>query len=101
MTSSDGGTQDASQRGDRRGPALPPRRLVRISRGRMLAGVASGLAGYLGVEVLVVRIIFAALVLAGGSGLPIYLACWLLIPDEGTDQSIATEFTHDLQAWRH
>lgn len=99
MTTCDDSAPDASAR--KPGAAQPPSRLVRSSHGRMLAGVASGLAGYLGVEVLVVRIIFAALVLGGGLGLPLYLACWLLIPDEGTDQSIATEFTDDVRAWRH
>jgi len=78
-----------------------PRRLVRARDGRMLAGVASGIAGYLGVDVLIVRIIFAVLALAGGAAVPIYLACWLLIPDEGSEQSIATEFASDVQAWRH
>ena len=78
-----------------------PRHLVRARYGRMLAGVASGIGGYLGVDVLIVRIIFAVLALAGGAGVPIYLACWLLIPDEGSEQSIATEFASDVQAWRH
>ena len=56
---------------------------------RMLTGVAAGLAGYLGVDVAIVRIAFVVLTIAGGAGMPLYLAGLLLIPEEGRDQSIA------------
>ena len=65
----------------------------------MVAGVASGIAGYVGIDALFVRIAFALLAVVGGVGIPLYVACWLLIPDEGATQSIATEFTssmHDM-----
>jgi len=67
----------------------------------MLAGVASGIATYLGVDVLLVRIAFAVLVFVGGIGLPLYAACWLLIPEEGATASIAGDFTASMQTWRH
>ena len=44
------------------------------------------------------RIILAVLTIMGGAGLPIYLAGWLLIPDEGTDQSLASELIQSLSA---
>ncbi len=78
-----------------------PRSLARHRRDRMLAGVASGIAGYVGIDVLFVRIAFAVLALVGGVGIPLYVACWLLIPDEGATQSIATDFTSSMQAWRN
>src|SRR5262249_13596204 len=56
---------------------------------RMLAGVASGIARYLGVDVNLVRITFVVLAFLGGAALPLYVAGWLLIPEEGSDQSIA------------
>ena len=59
---------------------------------RMLTGVAAGLAGYFGVDVTIVRIAFAVLTVVGGAGIPLYLAGLLLIPEEGSDQSIAAEF---------
>jgi len=65
----------------------------------MLGGVAAGIASYLGVDVSVIRIAFVVLAIVGGVGIPLYLACWLLIPDEYTAQSIATEFTSDMHAW--
>jgi phage shock protein PspC (stress-responsive transcriptional regulator) len=57
----------------------------------MLAGVASGMARYLGVDATIVRIVLAVLTVVGGVGVPLYLAGWLLIPEEGAPQSIASE----------
>ena len=59
---------------------------------RMLTGVAIGLAEYFGVDVMIVRVAFVVLTVAGGAGIPLYLAGLLLIPEEGSDQSIAGSF---------
>ncbi|HEV3295440.1 MAG TPA: PspC domain-containing protein [Streptosporangiaceae bacterium] len=75
-----------------------PRPLSRPVTDRMLAGVASGIARYLDVDVTIVRIIFAVLTVLGGAGVPIYLAGWLLIPEEGSEQSIAGGFIQSRQA---
>ena len=75
--------------------------LVRRRDDRMLAGVASGIGAYLGVDTLLVRIAFAVLSLVGGVGIPLYIVCWLLIPDEGTKQSIATDFASSVHEWRN
>ncbi len=64
---------------------------------RMLAGVASGLARYFGVDTTIVRIAFVVLTIVGGAGIPLYLAGLLLIPDEGSDQSIAGSIIESLQ----
>ncbi|MGA2930838.1 MAG: PspC domain-containing protein [Acidimicrobiales bacterium] len=65
--------------------------LHRVGRGRMLAGVAAGLADYFDVDPTIVRIAFVALAFLGGLAVPLYLAGWLLIPDEGSDVSVAEE----------
>jgi phage shock protein PspC (stress-responsive transcriptional regulator) len=65
---------------------------------RMLAGVAAGIARFVGIDVSIVRIVFAVLVVVGGAGLPIYLAGWLLIPEEGSELSVASEFIQSLQS---
>ena len=65
----------------------PP--LRRAYNGRMLAGVCAGIADYLGVDVTIIRVAFAVFTFLGGAGIPAYLACLLLIPEEGSDQSIA------------
>lgn len=77
----------------------PP--LERATHGRMLAGVAAGAARYLGVDPAVVRILFAVLVVVGGIGIPLYLAAWLLIPEEGQSQSIASEIIQSFQSKSH
>jgi phage shock protein PspC (stress-responsive transcriptional regulator) len=69
----------------------PPRRLVRVKEGRWLGGVCAGLGRYFDVNPLVYRIAFAALALAGGTGLLLYLAAYLVIPSEDDDESIAVE----------
>jgi phage shock protein C len=65
----------------------PP--LRRAIAGRMLAGVCAGLADYFDVDVTIIRVAFAAVIFLGGAGIPVYLACLLLIPEEGSEQSIA------------
>ena len=79
------------------GPLAGPRQLCRPVQGRMLAGVAAGIARYLDVDVTLVRIVLAVLTVLGGAGVPIYLAGWLLMPDEGAEQSIASQFA---QSWQ-
>ena len=74
-----------------------PPRLCRPVHDRMLAGVASGIAGYLGIDVAIARIVLAVLAIAGGAGVPIYLAGWLLIPEEGSELSIASQFIQSHQ----
>ncbi len=74
-----------------------PQQLCRPIEGRMLAGVAAGIARYFDVDVTVIRIVFAVHTVIGGAGVPIYLAGWLLIPEEGSEQSIASSFIQSLQ----
>jgi phage shock protein PspC (stress-responsive transcriptional regulator) len=74
-----------------------PRTLCRPLHDRMLAGVAVGIARYLDVDVTVVRIVLAVLTVLGGAGVPVYLAGWLLMPEEGAERSIASQFA---QSWQ-
>jgi phage shock protein PspC (stress-responsive transcriptional regulator) len=65
----------------------------------MLAGVAAGLASYLSVDVTLVRIGFVmATIFAGGLGIAAYLACLLLVPEDGASESIATSLIHEFRA---
>jgi phage shock protein PspC (stress-responsive transcriptional regulator) len=63
--------------------------LRRSGDDRMLAGVAGGIARYLGADVTLVRVIIAVLALFTGAGAALYLAAWLLIPADGDEESIA------------
>ena len=69
-------------------------RLQRGGDGRMVGGVAVGLADYFDIDPTVVRIGFVALTLLGGLAVPLYIAGWLLIPDEGAESSVAEELLH-------
>lgn len=84
----DGGSSAWSTR--QGAPSLPDlRALRRPVHDRMVAGVCSGVARYLGVDANLVRIGFVLLAFVGGAALPLYLAGWLLMPEDGASQSIA------------
>jgi phage shock protein PspC (stress-responsive transcriptional regulator) len=55
----------------------------RPREGRLLAGVCAGLAGPLKMDVTLLRLAFLLLALASGLGLLLYLALWILLPEEG------------------
>lgn len=62
-------------------PDDPPlRKLYRSADGRMLGGVARGLAGHLGLPVSWVRVVFIALFMAEGMGALLYAAFWFIVP---------------------
>jgi phage shock protein PspC (stress-responsive transcriptional regulator) len=67
------------------------RRLRRSRDNRLVAGVCGGLAEYFGLGAAIYRIIFVALALAGGSGLLLYAAAALVIPDEEAEDSLAAQ----------
>lgn len=62
------------------GQTRTTRKLYRASDGKLVAGVAAGLAEHLRVDVLAVRIAFAVLAAAGGLGILAYAAFWAVVP---------------------
>jgi phage shock protein PspC (stress-responsive transcriptional regulator) len=66
-------------------------RSLRRTNDGTLGGVAAGVANYFGVKAVYVRIAFVVLSLVGGGGLALYLAGWALIPEEGSDVSLAVQ----------
>ena len=58
----------------------------------MLGGVAAGLARYLDVDVVIVRVAFAALTVLAGSGALIYVAAWLLVPADDEEHPLAQQW---------
>ena len=76
------------------GPAPETRRLQRAIHGRMLSGLAAGLGDYLGIDPTIVRGGFVVATVVGGLGIPLYLAGWLLVPEAGTDHSVADDLLH-------
>ena len=65
-------------------------RLRRSVIDRKVAGVAGGLARHLDVDPLVLRVAFVVLAFFGGAGLLLYGACWLLVPEDGSDEAAIT-----------
>jgi phage shock protein PspC (stress-responsive transcriptional regulator) len=74
------------------------RTLQRSCSERMVAGVAGGLAEYLDADPMLVRLGFVALTLLGGAGIPLYLAAWLLVPEQCAGESVAEGFVHHRRA---
>ena len=60
-------------------------RLRRSVTDRHVAGVAGGLARHLDVDPIIVRVALVVAVFFGGAGLLLYVAAWILVPEEGTD----------------
>jgi signal transduction histidine kinase len=58
----------------------PLRKLYRSAEGRMLGGVARGLAGHLALPVSWVRIAFVVLCSVNGLGVVLYAAFWVVVP---------------------
>src|SRR5918997_2637534 len=65
----------------------PLRKLGRRDDGAVVAGICSGVAHALGVDPTAVRLVFAILTLAGGSGIVLYLGAWLFLPPPGAADS--------------
>src|SRR3954454_4294333 len=66
-----------------------PRRLVRTRDRRWLGGVAGGLGAYFDLSPTIYRIALVAVSLAGGTGILLYVAAWLVIANEGERDSAA------------
>ena len=60
------------------------RRIYRSRTDRILGGVAGGLAKYLGVDPVLIRLAFIALLFAG-IGVLLYIVAWIIIPEEPID----------------
>ena len=56
----------------------------------MIGGVAGGLGRYFGIDPIIFRIAFIALVFAGGTGLLIYIAALLLLPEAEDEPELAS-----------
>lgn len=56
------------------------RRLYRSGRERILGGVCGGIAEYLGIDPVVIRLLWIALSLAWGSGILLYIIFWIVMP---------------------
>ena len=81
-----GSIQDQWQHPQAERPSSPgigydsSKRLYRSRKNQVIGGVASGVAEYLDIDPTIVRIAWALLGMAWGTGVLVYLICWLVIP---------------------
>ncbi|MGG5260214.1 PspC domain-containing protein [Phycicoccus avicenniae] len=88
------------------GPGLLDENLARLrglgvrrdSDRRWFGGVCAGLAARFDVDPLLIRAAAIALTVAGGVGIPVYLALWLLLPD-GRGEILAERALRQGDAW--
>ena len=57
-----------------------PKKLYRIENGAVLAGVCGGIAEYFNFDTSIVRLICAALCLAGGLSIWLYIIAAIIVP---------------------
>jgi phage shock protein PspC (stress-responsive transcriptional regulator) len=75
-------------------PAAGPRRFLRSREDRLIGGVAGGLGRTFGIDPVLFRIVFVALLFVGGVGVPLYLLTLLVTPsDDGTGRPAAGQST--------
>lgn len=60
------------------------KRLYRDENNKLLGGVCSGLANYLNIDIVIVRIIFVILFFSFGVGLIPYIILWIAVPSSAT-----------------
>lgn len=61
---------------------MATKRLYKSKSGRVLFGVCGGMGKYFGVDPVLVRVAFIALVFAGGASIVAYIALAILTPNE-------------------
>lgn len=62
----------------------PVRKLFRDPDGKKIAGVCSGLALFLGIDVVLIRILFLIALICGSAGFWIYVVIWIAAPEAKT-----------------
>ena len=74
------------------------KKLRRTNKGRIVAGVCSGIGEYVGIDANLIRVALAIATLFGGLGVGVYAIGWLLLPDEERDTSIVQDLISKQQA---
>ncbi len=80
---------------------MDTRRISRSRSGRIVAGVASGIAPYLRIDPMTARLAFIILTPINGFGLLLYLILWLIVPNENSQsegRATITESLHEMRA---
>lgn len=87
-TRNDGGQAETSSDG-----TIRRKRLYRLKKGAMIAGVCNGLGAYLNIDQTIVRLIFIAALIFFGTGILAYIVLAIVIPEARTPEEIAEATT--------
>ncbi len=60
---------------------MAEKKLMRSTTDKMIAGVCGGLAEYLEIDPVIVRIAFVVFALLGGPGILVYIILWIVMPE--------------------
>lgn len=95
-------------------PAI--KKLYRSETERILGGVCGGLGDFFNLDPSLIRLVFVVLAIAGGSGLPLYLVLWVILPNKSKinlpPEKVISEnaeeikektknFEHEVRDWSH
>lgn len=74
---------------------MPEARLMRSKSDRVFLGVCGGIAAYLGIDSVFVRLAFVVLALASGIGVILYLVLMVIMPNETNVESPPSKVVQD------
>ena len=61
------------------------KRLYKSRNKKMICGVCAGIADYFNIDPSIVRVLWAVLALAAGTGVLAYIACAIILPEGDTE----------------
>lgn len=61
------------------------KRLYKSHNNKMVCGVCAGIADYFNIDPSIVRVLWAVLALAAGTGVLAYIACAIILPEGDTE----------------
>lgn len=61
------------------------KRLYMSRNNKMICGVCAGIADYFNIDPSIVRVLWAVLALAAGTGVLAYIACAIILPEGDTE----------------
>ena len=74
---------------------MPEARLMRSENDKMISGVCGGIAAYLGVDSVFVRLAFILLLFASGIGVLLYLILMIVMPRESNIDQPSSKIVQD------
>ncbi|MFZ5432191.1 MAG: PspC domain-containing protein [Calditrichota bacterium] len=64
------------------------KRLVRVQKGRKVAGICTGFGEYFNVDPTIIRLIWVLFILLGGAGILLYIIAWIVMPMEDNPHTV-------------